>query len=152
MRAADELTGPLGYSGWLAALAVTCVAVVLGVHALLAWRGLRADPRRVHVERPPAGLRDATLARIDAIGAEVAAGRLDRRSATTALSPLVRGFVGAVTGRPLASMTLADLEASRLPRVPELVGVLYPPQFAPESSVDTLDLVARAREVVATWS
>jgi hypothetical protein len=152
MRAADELTGPLGYSGWLVVLAVACVAVVVGVHALLAWRGLRADPPRVRVERPSPDLLVETLARIDAIGAEVAAQRLDRRSATTALSPLVRGFVGAVTGRPLAAMTLTDLEESGLPRVPELVGVLYPPQFAPESSADTLDLVARAREVVATWS
>lgn len=151
MPAADELTGPLGYSGWVALLGLACVLLVAGGYAFLAWRGLRPDPRPEEHPTPTPGLREDTLARIDAVGTSVAAGRLDRRDATTALSPIVRGYVGAMTGRPVSSMTLADLEASGLPRVPELVSVLYPPQFAPESSADTMHLVARAREVVATW-
>ncbi len=151
MRVADELTGPFGYSGRLALLAVGCVVLVVAVHAFLAWRALRRGADPVVDAGPPPGLREETLARIDAIGTEVAAGRLDRRSATTSLSPLVRGYVAARTGRAVTVMTLADLEGSGLPRVPELVGVLYPPQFAPESDADTLELVGRAREVVATW-
>ena len=151
MPGADELTGPLGYSAWLLALGVGCVLAVVAGYAFLAWQGLRPDTRPRASRATSVSLREATLARIDAVGTEVGAGRLDRRGASTVLSPLVRGYVGTVTGRPLAAMTLTDLAASGLPRVPELVSVLYPPQFAPESAGDTLELVARAREVVSTW-
>ena len=151
MRAADELTGPLGYSGWLLLTAVAAVLVVAGLWAFLGWDRW-AGRRRRRPLAPPPDLRQRTLDRIDVVQAAVADGRLDPRHAAAELSRLVRGYVGTVTGRPVSSMTLADLRASGLPRIPDLVAVLYPPQFAPDAQPDTLALVDLAREVVTTWA
>ena len=152
MRVADELTGPIGYSGWLLALGLGCGLAVAGGAAFLVWWALRSDARPATPAPRDTDLRRETLDHLDGIRAELAAGRLEPRAAADGCSRLVRAYVSDVTGRPVTSMTLADLRGSGVPGLPELVAVLYPPQFAPDVAEGTLALVDRAREVVATWS
>ena len=144
-----ELQGPVAHDPiwvWLAA-ALTAVALAL---LLVPWllrrrRARRSVPSVRHVEQD-----------LDAVAADVEAGRLSAREGHQRLSAIVRTFAARRTGLPVEAMTLQDLRSLEdLPGLAELVGELYPPEFAGREDLAAAAFtrsVAHAREVVRTWT
>jgi hypothetical protein len=120
------------------------------------WRATREAPVRVaprQVGDRAARLRDEHLRQIDAVAEQAAAGQVSARDAHQGLSLIVRHFVQELSGIRAPTMTLSELSASgpRLTPVSEVVGVLYPGEFAPEDSTTVAGAAEVAREVVRRW-
>lgn len=145
-------TGPVAYSSVWTWLAVAAVLAVVTYYAGAMWLTRPRKPEPVSSkEIDVTDARDRTLARLAAIEAALAAGTIGERTAYGQVSTAARGFVEEVTGAPVTRMTLEDVTASGLPRIPGLVGLLYPPQFAPERESSPAAAIDAARELVATW-
>lgn len=91
---------------------------------------------------------------IDVVVARAQAGEISQRRAHQQLSVLVRHFVQEVSGIRAPTMTLTDLNASggRLTPVSEVVGVLYPGEFAPVEARTLGGAATVAKAVVARWT
>lgn len=155
--AAEEFAEPVAYGGhwlWLALAAVLlAVAWYLGVWLWSIPRKPKPAPQRT-VNLPD--LRTRHLAELDRIEAGVRTGELPERDAYQQMSTLVRSFVSGVSGIPTETMTLSDLRAAGLPRLPETVELMYPPEFSPDPVDDPeqrlTTTLSRARELVSTWN
>jgi hypothetical protein len=131
MRRSDELVEPVSYSPWLVVLVVALPLVVLawyvGVAVWFSDPGGLSLPRRVRLS----AARRRHLGRLEQLRRAVEEGRVPVRDAHQEISAVVRSFVtetGAVDAR---SMSLEQLREAELPRVAELVSLVYPPAFAP---------------------
>ena len=147
---AGELQDPVGYSGPWLPIAVLALAVVVLYYAVVLW-WLR--PRRERPARPVAP-RAATLARLDAIAASVAAGELPARQGHQMISETVRGFVADASGLPARTMTLSDLEAQGPERLASVVALVYPPEFGPGDALPAerfSTALGSARQLVEQW-
>ncbi len=146
---------PVGYADLWAPLAVAAVALVVAYYAVVLWATRRRAPRTAPSARTVVSARRAALTRLETVGAEVAAGRTTPRGGHQQVSDTVRGYVATVSGRPVRTMTLADVRRDGPPALADLLAEVYPPEFAPEDRVaeDRFDdALARARDLVATWT
>lgn len=146
-----DLQPPVGYAEpWLlyAALALLAVAG----YYLAVWRLTRAGRRGAARK---ASARRSSLSRLQAVAGDVEHGRISPRRGHQLISETVRAFAAERTGLRARSMTLADLERQAPQELVDLVGLLYPPEFAPgeEHPREAFDeALARARELVTSWS
>ncbi len=150
---AADLRGAVGYDGpWLALATAALAAMVLYYLALWWWGNRRlparrADPRAEH------------LALLDAIEADVAAGRTDRREGHRRVSEVVRAYAARICDLPAPTMTLAELRAAGPAGLADVVALVYPPEFSPEAAraggrpvEEQLDeTLVHARTLVSTW-
>ena len=153
----EEFTGPVGYSHLWLWLAVAGVALV-ALYYLVVW--LLTRPRRTgptmwgRMTDVPNARRDH-LQRIDAIEAEVRAGRLAARTGHQQLSEVVRSYVEAVSALPARTMALADFRAHAPAPLADAIELMYPPEFAPDPPVaqERFEQAVRdSRRLVASWS
>ena len=144
-------TDPVGYSTVWVVLAVVAVGLVVAWVVGVLW-ATRTRPESAPRVAPDdlEGQRHEALAAIDALAAALARREVTTRDAAGRLSAVVREFVGAATGLALRTMTLEDLQGTRVPQLTELVTVLYPSEFGPQET-EVGPLVERGRELVATW-
>lgn len=147
-------TDPVAYSPWLLGSAMAVAGLValwyLGLVVLA-----RTGPPQYEPAPLPAvemqTLRERCLHAIDDIERQVHEGTMERRTAYERLSAIIRDFIGDATGLPLDRMTLSDVRASGLPRLPRLLEVIYPLEFGPADPSDPTATLRAARELVATW-
>jgi hypothetical protein len=150
MRDDSGFYGPLLYQDAWLWLGVAVLVLLAGWYA---WLFLPARHRAtVDAPLPVEALRAACLQAIDAVAAEVDAGRLGERDAHQRLSFLVREFASAVTKQPATHMTLAELDGHGLAPFAEAVAGLYPAEFAPANSASVRKSAAMARRVVLEWN
>ena len=152
-----EFHGPVGYSHlwlWLAVAGVVLVAL----YYLAAWLLTRPRPdgagRWSRTADVP-GARREHLQRIDAIEADVRAGRIPARVGHQRLSEVVRSYVEAVSALPALTMALADFRAQAPAPLADAIELMYPPEFAPDRTVaqERFDQAVRdGRRLVASWS
>lgn len=131
----EDFYGPEG-PGWFWP-GVALVAVVLVVAWFVGVWWTTRTPRGAEAARwtdvaTPQMWREATLASIDALGAAYRTGQLNARQVFQELSPLVRRYVHATTGRPVHVRALAELRAEGDALAPA-VAWMYPEEFAPEA-------------------
>lgn len=160
MRAADS--PPPGFYA-PEPYAVTWLWVGLGVFAAIAlwygwvWWSTRERklvvPPRITPDRL-VRLRADYTRQIDLVVTRAEAGEISQRRAHQQLSVLVRHFVQEVSGIRAPTMTLTDLNANggRLTPISEVVGVLYPGEFAPAPARTLGGAATVARAVVARWT
>ncbi|KQY63840.1 MULTISPECIES: hypothetical protein [unclassified Nocardioides] len=153
MPDADEFSGPVDYSSqwlWFAIGALALVALFyLGV---LLWSHA-GGPKPLKPGDVPTA-RTRAMGELDRIGHQVYAGQLAERVGYQQLSSVIRDFVSAVSGMPAHTMALADLRAAGVPHLAETIALIYPPEFAPDSTAvepfgTTLN---RARGLVSSWN
>ena len=153
----DEFNGPVAYGDrwlWLALLGLCLVAVY---YLTVVWftrdRSGPASPW-TRIDVPSA--RQQHLDRIARIDAAVRAGEVPAREGHQQLSEAVRSYVGAVSSIPALTMTLADFRRQAPRPLTEAIELMYPPEFAPDDVGRARELfddaVAKARELVASWS
>ncbi len=123
---------------------------------LWVWQATRERPVVVPARVRPdrlARLRSDYARQIDAVVAAAHAGEISQRRAHQQVSVLVRHFVQEVSGIRAPTMTLTELtnEGSRLSPVSQVVGVLYPGEFAPREARTVVGAARVAKEVVARW-
>jgi hypothetical protein len=135
------------------------VALLAAVALWYAWvwwstreRAL-AVPPRISADRLTR-LRADYARQIDVVVARADTGEITQRRAHQQLSVLVRHFVQEVSGIHAPTMTLTDLNArgERLEPVSEVVGTLYPGEFAPGQASTVGGAAAVAKQVVARWT
>jgi hypothetical protein len=152
----EEFHGPVGYSHlwlWLAVAAVLVVAL----YYLAAWlltRPRRSGPAGRGRTTDVPGARRDHLQRIDAIEADVRAGRLPARVGHQRLSEVVRSYVQAVSQLPALTMALADFRAQAPAPLADAIELMYPPEFAPDGPIalERFDQALRdGRRLVASW-
>ncbi|GAA3803686.1 hypothetical protein [Nocardioides panacisoli] len=153
----EEFHGPVGYSDLWLWLAVAGVALV-ALYYLAAWLLTRPRPtgpgRWSRTTDVPSARREH-LERIDAIEADVRAGRIPARVGHQRLSEVVRSYVEAVSALPARTMALADFRAHAPAPLADAIELMYPPEFAPEPAVaqERFDLAVRdGRRLVTSWS
>lgn len=150
--------GPAQYEHFLLYLflGLGLVALIVAWYVFVVRFSRGREPRPVLARAPSrADLRDLKLkyaGLIDEVEGESRAGRLDGRAVHSRLSLLLRFFAFEASGVDAQVMTLADLRATRLPRVAGAVEQYYPPAFQQARPGDPEEAVATAREVVSTWS
>lgn len=147
--------GPLQYSqGWLWA-GLALLALLLGWYGFVLFSTRRRAPAPRPRFTPPsdlASLKQAYLQRIDAVGADAAAGLLSTRESHRELSLLVRKFARDVTGVDAPRMTLAELHGHPLPSAAEAVSRIYPGEFGLEPLPAVSDSAETARRAVEQWN
>ena len=156
MPRSDELVEPVSYSPWLWALVIVPPLVVLawyvGVTLLASDRPGLTLPRRVRLSVA----RRKHLARLEQLRLGVEAGRVPVRDAHQQISAVVRSFVTEAGSVDARTMSLEQLRAAELPRVVELVALVYPPAFEPGDQGrpdERLDPALRgARDIVRQWT
>ena len=156
--AAQDVAGPVGYAVPWALLAAGAVVLVLVYYAvvLAATRPRRpaGDGGRPVAARARRTARELALARLDEVGAAVAAGRTSPRAGHLEVSDAVRAYLAAVTGRPARVMTLADARRDGPEELAALLAEVYPPEFAPGEALARdrfAGSLAGARGLVTTW-
>ena len=154
----EEFNGPVAYGDrwlWFALLALCLVAVY---YLVVVWFTRdRSAPGLVTWARADVPtVRQQHLDRIGRIEAAVRAGEVPPREGHQQLSETVRSYVGAVSPIPAPTMTLADFRKQAPPALTEAIELMYPPEFAPDAVGQARerfdDAVARARQLVASWS
>lgn len=151
----EEFTGPVAYADrWLWIAIVLLVVVV--VYYLAAW-WLTREPRPPVVKAAVVDVpdvRQAHLARIDALAERVHRGETSPREGHQQLSDLVRSYVAEVTTLPARTMTLTDLQHRAPAELVAAIALMYPPEFAPESdTADRFDeALAASRRLVGSWT
>jgi len=149
-----ELIPPVGYGGaWLVIGIALLVLVVATILVILLVRARKHAPSPAPL--PPggiAGLRAGYHARITEIEADFAAQRISARSAHQRLSAVVRKYAHAVSGVDAPVMTLTELQSSSLPSVTAAVAEYYPASFESADRNEISSAVARARQVIESWS
>lgn len=148
--------GPLQYSPlWLWA-GIALLTLIVGWYAavFLSTRDRPAPPAAPRFTPPSDihSLKEAYLARIDAVEADAAAGRLTSRASHQELSLLVRKFTRDVTGVDAPRMTLAELDSHPLPAAAHAVGRLYPGEFGAEPLPPLARSAETARQAVRSWN
>ncbi len=151
---AADLRGAVGYDGPWLGLATAALGLMVLYYLALWWWGNRRLPSQ------PADPRAEHLALLDAIEADVAAGRIDRREGHRRVSEVVRAYAARISDLPAPTMTLAELRAAGPAGLADVVALVYPPEFSPEAARDgglpaeeQLDeTLVHARELVSTWS
>lgn len=155
----DGFFGPWQYPLWVLwlVLGLLLVALVVAwyvvVHRLTARRLPPAERARLRGRVvDPAEVRARYERLIDEVEAASVEGRLSDRGVHSRLSLLVRFHAHELGGGDAHVMTLEDLRAADLPAVTGAVEQWYPPAFRPEHPADPRAALARAREVVRSWS
>ncbi len=151
------LQGPVDYSerwAWLALAALVAVAVY---YAAVVWwtRAPRATTGPARQARPTRSARRRHLRRLDVVARQVRDREITAREGHQQVSATVRGFVQSVSDLRAGSMSLATLRATAPEPLVALVTDLYEPAFAgdePAAAATFDDTVARAREVVTSWT
>lgn len=145
--------GPLQYQGLWLWLGLLLMLLVAAWYAWVFWP-VRAKPsgKRSNATANVAALRAACLGAIDAVVADVDAGRLPEREAHQQLSLLVRGFAASVTGHPATTMTLRDLSEQGLEPFTAGIAWIYPAEFGPSTDRTVVESAAAARGAVESWS
>ena len=160
MRAADApppgFYAPDPYAGRWLWVGIAVLALVALWYAFVWWS---TRERKVAQATPVAADRLAELRadytrRIEVVLARAASGEISQRHGHQQLSVLVRRFVQEVSGIAAPTMTLTELTdgGSRLTPVSEVVGTLYPGEFAPRETATLVGAGAVAKQVVARWS
>jgi hypothetical protein len=153
----DEFNGPVAYGDrwlWLALLGLCLVALY---YLTVVWFTRdRSGPAAPWTRIDVPSARQQHLDRIARIDAAVRAGEVPAREGHQQLSEAVRSYVGAVSSIPALTMTLADFRRQAPRPLTEAIELMYPPEFAPDDVGRARELfddaVARARELVASWS
>lgn len=153
-----EINPPVRHSPWLWLVGALClvIAVLLG----LLWRWLVRHWGREDAERQTAGLerlRAEALRRISEVENKHRVGGMSDREVHQELSAIVRRFVGTASGGDADFQVLAELREAAATRpmlapVVEFVQAGYAASFAPDAEAPVADALARAREVVTTWT
>lgn len=147
-----ELIPPIGFgTAWLV---IGVVLIVLVIATILVILLVRARKRSASAQLPLgglAGLRAEYHARITAIEAEFAEGRLSARAAHHRLSAVVRQYGRAVSGVDAPVMTLTELQSSPLPTVTAAIAEYYPASFESADRNEISSAVAKARQVIESW-
>jgi hypothetical protein len=149
----DDLYGPLRPSAWWTLAGLALILVVVVWFSWVLWstrrpRGSRRGSRR-DVVTSLAEQRAEALGAIDELEAAHDAGRLDARQLFQQLSPLVRRYVHATSGRPAHVSALTDLGDDD-PALAATVAWLYPEEFAADAPGAVAEGLARTRWYVAT--
>jgi hypothetical protein len=139
--------------GWIGA---ALLLVVLFWYAWVWWSTRRRPvvvPARVAPDRLTRLRADYTH-QIDLVLARAAAGEITQRRGHQQISVLVRHFVQEVSSIHAPTMTLTELTASgeRLTPVAQVVGALYPGEFAPHQTETLAGAGGVAKQVVARWT
>lgn len=123
-----DVTGPVAYPGWLVLVVVVPPLLVVAYYvAVTWWTRPVGDGPGVDVD----AARRACLRELDAIEVEATAGTLPARIAHQRISATVRRFLADVGEPAAAARTRARADAEGPPPLAELLGVVYPPEFAP---------------------
>lgn len=144
---------PIAYAPWtlLAGIGLL-VAAVLFV-AIVFWLTRQRKPRAVTLPPPDVpALQQKYLALIDEVEKAQAAGELSARALHQKLSILLRFFAYETNGVAAPMLTLKDLKMTKLTLLTEAVETYYVPEFSAVSHGDAAAAIARARQVVTTWS
>jgi hypothetical protein len=150
--------GPVQYEHFVLYLLIGAglVALIVAWYVFVVRFSRTRVPRPAVVRRPSRAdlrqLRVRYASLIDEVEAEYRAGRLAERAVNGRLSLLVRFFASEASGVDAQVMTLQDLRTASIPQVTGAVEGYYPPAFQQAYSGDPAAAVARAREVVTTWS
>ena len=160
MRAADSFVAgtfypPVQYSPVWLVIGVVLLVIVVGwiVFVLLLTR--RRAERFEYVGSIPeltSTVRDAYLARIDDVGRRYDAGDVSFSDAHHELSALVRAFASDAQGIRAQFMTLDDLRRTPHRALAETVERLYPGAFSGTKGGRIDDAMARASELVRSWT
>lgn len=76
--------------------------------------------------------------------------RIDSRESHKRISLIVRRFAQAATGLPFTNMVHSELP--RLyPRLANIIGQLYEPEFAYRPRVDVRDMIRQSKELIRRW-
>lgn len=153
-----EFNGPVAYGDrwlWLALLGLFLVATY---YVAVVWFTRDRTPSGAvswaRADVPT--VRQQHLDRIARIEATVRAGEVRARDGHQQLSETVRSYVGAVSTIPAPTMTLADFRRQAPRPLTEAIELMYPPEFAPDDAGQARDrfddAVAKARQLVASWS
>lgn len=153
-----EFNGPVAYGDrwlWLALLGLFLVAIY---YLAVVWFTRDRTPSGAvswaRADVPT--VRQQHLDRIARIEATVRAGEIPARDGHQQLSETVRSYVGAVSTIPAPTMTLADFRQQAPRPLTEAIELMYPPEFAPDDVGQARerfdDAVAKARQLVASWS
>lgn len=151
-----EFHGPVAHADRWLWISLVLLALVVLYYAVSWW--VTRPPRLRDVARADVDVPDLQrehLARIDRVEADVRAGVLEPREGHQQLSEVMRSYVAEVTTLPARTMVLADFRLQAPPELVEALEVMYPPEFGPDGEMARGrfdDAVARAREVVSTWS
>lgn len=154
----DEFNGPVGYADhwlWLALLGLASVAVY---YLTVVWLTRdRSRPEGLSWTGPDvSAARRQHLDRIARIEVAVRTGQASARDGHQQLSETVRSFVGSVSALPAPTMTLAEFRLHAPGSLTEAIELMYPPEFAADEIGQAPerfdDAVARARQLVASWS
>jgi hypothetical protein len=160
VRAADAPSpgfyAPDPYAARWLWIGVGVLALVAAWYAWVWWSTREKKvvvPPRVTTDRL-SRLRADYTRQIDLVLQRAAAGEITQRRAHQQLSVLVRHFVQEVSGIHAPTMTLTELNArgARLTPVSEVVGTLYPGEFAPRETATLVGAGDVAKQVVARWS
>lgn len=150
---AADVTGPVAYPGWLVLVVVVPPLLVVAYYVTVTWW---TRPVRDHPGVDVDAARRACLSELDAIEVAATAGDLSPRLAHQRISATVRRFLADVGEPAAAARTRARADAEGPRPLADLLGVVYPPEFAPgEQTGQTgrLDRALRgARDLVGAWT
>ncbi len=85
------------------------------------------------------------------IEAAVQSEGLDPRSAHQRICRELRQFAAAATGGPMESLVYSELLNTDYPKLAQLIGEYYAPEFSLPSEADVGRLLTKSKEMVRTW-
>lgn len=111
------------------------------------------------VKMVPAGsIKDSYLMQIIEVETGYKNGEYSAQKCFEKLSGIVRSFVEQVTGIPVTTATLLDIQQKDLPMLERLISDYYHPEFASELDEDISEAVlvgeaiTNAKKVIETWN
>lgn len=140
------------YTLWpIILLAVLAVAFLIAAILIKSKKNKNSAKKVSHKSTVTGEAKNEALEKIQKVEAEFEAGEVDYREAHLKLSSIVREFVSKVTGIPVESFTLSDLQNFRMDSLKNLICSFYQPEFAKFSQADTKVSINNAKKVVKSW-
>lgn len=159
MQNAVDNYPPIQYSSvWLfVGIALVCLVVLW--FGFVLWLTRRKKIRNVTNLRPVvpvvpdlAALQAKYLALVLEVEQSAARNEIDVRGVHQKMSILLRFFAYEAKGIKAHVLTLADLKQTRLTSIANAIEGYYTPEFNQLKRGDSAAAIAKAREVVTTWS
>ena len=88
---------------------------------------------------------------IDDLENRCRSGKVDNRKAYQELSVTLRHFVYELTGVKVQNYTLEEINRLNMPRLSEVIGESYAPEFSVDKNGDIYDAMNKARMVIREW-
>jgi len=152
---ADTLAPPADYPGHWLVLGIVLVVAAIAWAGVLVWWPRRRP--RVVVTGPMTGsrlerLKAQYLAEIERVEAGASSGAIAVRAAHLELGRLVRAFVHEATGDDVRPLTRDELARTPHAGLAQLVGQLYPPEFAHVTADEASSAARAAAGLVTAWN